>query len=218
MKQLLFGFYGEGIRDYGFLMPLMKRVLERLLPHVDILDPVDLPISESDLSQIEKMHKVAQAADGFNLVLFGLDADAPNTDKAYKERFEPGYTALLEIDEGVNYDIVPIIPVRMTDAWIIIDFAAFRAVVGTKLDAQTLGFPNKPHEVESIQSPKTVFENAIETARPGRKNRPKINPADVYRPIAQRLDLNLLEKVPAYQEFEERLIAKLTELHFLDDK
>lgn len=217
MTQLLFGFYGEGPRDYGFLMPLIERVLQDMLPHTDIL-PLDVRVDKSDLSQIDKMLVVAEETNGFSLAIFHLDADGPNTTDAYNQRFEPGYLRVLDIEDGVNRVIVPVIPVRMTEAWMLVDFEAFCKVVGTRETANTLGFPGYPRQVESIQLPKTVFEMAIEKAIRGRKHRKRIKPDEVYRPLAQRLDLGLLAQVPAYQEFEGRLRETLKRLHYLDDE
>lgn len=213
---LVFGFYGEGAAEYGFLFAIVERTLEELLPDADLHGiPFD-NIDTSGLSQVERMARVGKEARGYTFVVFHLDADGPNTETAYSERFEPGYTQILQDKDSnrVNPDFVPVIPVRNTDAWMLVDFDAFRQAVGTHQGAEELGFKQKPHQVESIPDPKTVFEDAVKNARPGRRKTVALD--SVYFPLAQRISLDLLAKVPAYQEFLGRLTDTLKELHYMD--
>jgi hypothetical protein len=205
MSCLAVGFYGEGPREYGFLLPIVERSLQELLPHVDILMiPLDY-VDVLGLDQVDKIVRVAEETYGYGLVVFHLDADAPDTEKAYLERFEPGYDEIHHsaANSNLNTDLVPVIPVRMTDAWMLVDFEAFREVVGTKLNAGELGFKERPHQVESIQSPKAVFADAVRRARPRRRRAIRLD--SVYRPLALRISLDKLRQVPAYQVFLDRL-------------
>jgi hypothetical protein len=165
------------------------------------LDYIDVSVS----SQVDKMARVAEETYGYGLVVFHLDADAPNTEKAYLERFEPGYDEIHRsaANSNLNTDLVPVIPVRMTDAWMLVDFEAFREVVGTRRSADELNFTRRPHQVESIQNPKAVFVDAVRKARPGRRGVIRLD--SVYRPLALRINLDKLRQVPAYQEFLDRL-------------
>lgn len=210
MRNLVFGFAGEGVRDYGFLIPLIERVILQLVPQVEIL-AFDVKSSEPASGQPEKMRRIFQEAEGYEFLVFHLDADAPTTQRAYEERFEPGYTAYL--NAGGRLSVVPVIPVRMTDAWFLVDFDAFQATVGGRITAEEVGFPSQPKLVEAIADPKGTFENALKLARPNKRR--AIRPDEVYRPLAERIQLDLLARVPAYQEFHTRLIRILTELHFL---
>ena len=210
MSALLFGFYGEGTRDYGFTKPVVERTLEQLLPHIDILSQ-DIMVNDP-LDQDEIVLEVARRGDGYSLVIFHLDADARTTEQALRDRFAPGYRLVELSVEDVNQDIVPVIPVRMTEAWMLVDFEAFRQTVGTQKTGDELGFPRRPRQVEAIPEPKVVFENAIKNSRPGRRR--NIPPDDVYIPLAARVRLDLLEQVPAYQEFKQHLLTTLHALHY----
>jgi hypothetical protein len=63
MNTLAFGFYGEGIRDYSFIMTIVRRTLEELVPHMDIL-PIEVHLDESSLGQIDKIVQVAEKTNG----------------------------------------------------------------------------------------------------------------------------------------------------------
>lgn len=206
-------FYGEGGAEYGFLAPVVVRTLEQLIPYVDVLriDLNDDDLNSRNLPQQDKIMRMAEEAGG--LIIFHLDADAPDTRRAYRERFRPGYDLVLESPRAdLNRSIVPIIPVRNTEAWMLVDFNAFQEAVGTNLSARDLGFVNHPRQVESIQAPKEVFRQAVTNARPGKRK--SIDVKDVYGPLAPRIDLELLKRVPAFQLFRQRLIDALRSLYY----
>lgn len=220
MRDLSFGFCGEGAAEYEFLMPVIERILQELLPqsYIRAFDFSSKTEENDSEQQIERMIRVAQQADGLDILIFHLDADAPDTSRAYQQRFRPGYDEVQRIANHVNKEVIPIIPVRMTEAWLLVDFPAFCDVIGTKEKAGVLGFPKHPDQVESIQDPKMTFRTAIDQAVRRRKNRKRIPEDEVFRPLAQKIDLGLLEQVPAYREFLEKLKGTLNRLHFLEDE
>lgn len=217
MKALVFGFYAEGPTGYAFLQPLIERILQNLLPDADILP---LSIMTHAATQIEKLQAVACQASGYHLVVFHLDADNRDAQKALEERFQPGYDSLQTLEacadgQPPNTHIVPVIPIRMTEAWLLADFESFRAVVGTPLQAKDLGFATHPHLVEGIPDPKAVFKKGLQDAVQRRGRRKPLDPSDVYGPLAARLNLELLAKIPAYEQFIERLSVELTNLGYI---
>jgi hypothetical protein len=217
MKSLVVGFYGEGNCEYEFLLPLIERILQRLLPSVDILS---LPVTTEAVSQSEKLQRVACQASGYHLVVFHLDADNRDAQKAFEDRFAPGYEALQQLEvcadgQPPNIHIVPMIPIRMTEAWLLADFEAFRSVIGTALSAEDLGFAAHPHQVETIRDPKVVFNKAVQDASRRRGRRKRIAPSDVYKPLVARLNLELLAKIPAFNLFTGRLHTELKKSGYL---
>jgi len=84
-EPLVFGFYGEGVRDYGFLLSLVRRCVGSFVPDQDVqaLSFKDVPVGRQ--SQIEKMRRVAEAGyQSCRFIIFHLDADAPDTKRAYE--------------------------------------------------------------------------------------------------------------------------------------
>lgn len=211
-KVIVWGFYGEGRRDYGFLMPLVERILTVLLPDDDLL-PIALDHLDFDgLSQIEKLKKAAQAAHGYHFLICHIDADGRDGDRARKERFEPGLNEIVQRPDTMNTDLVPLIPIKMTDAWMLIDFEAFAGVVGTHKSPSELGFPDNPAGVERIDDPKALFESAVRSSRPRRRFLPY---HEVYKPLALRIRLERLEPITAYQQFRQHMEATLKKVNLL---
>jgi hypothetical protein len=54
----------------------------------------------------------------------------------------------------------------------------------------------------------------LKEAQPGRRR--NIDIRLVYRPLGERISLEQLGRVPAYQEFQDTLVDLLQELHFMD--
>lgn len=215
MRSLDFAFYGEGIRDYGFLLPLVERTLQAILPHIAIQGIRLDKLNVSGMNQVEKMRRIAEESRGSGLVIFHLDADYSDTSRADSERFQPGYAEILKQPDRFNVNIVPLIPVRMTEAWMVVDFDAFRSVIYTDWTASDLGFPETPKQVESIPDPKLTFEQAVKKASSKRRRPRKIPLDEVYLPLSEKIALNKLREVPAYQEFEERIHKVLLALHYI---
>ncbi|BCB82630.1 hypothetical protein Pflav_090400 [Phytohabitans flavus] len=59
--------------------------------------------------------------------------------------------------------LVPVIPVRMTEAWLLLDESAIRRVAGNPRGKTDLGLP-KAHQVESIADPKELLDQCLLTA------------------------------------------------------
>lgn len=216
-RSLDFTFYGEGKREYQFLRPLLERTAKKLLPNIDV-QAISLDwVRVSGLSQVEKMRLAAEKAYGSELLVFHLDSDHPTFERSVEERFRPGYEKLqIEAEKFPNHynlNIVPVIPIRMTDAWLLADFNAFRLSIGTDYSAKDLNFPERPQQIEAISDPKAVFEQAVRTC--SRRRRKTIWPDEIWLTLAQKIDLALLEQVPAYRAFSERFAAILRQLNYL---
>jgi hypothetical protein len=207
MSVLAVAFYGEGNTDYVFLKRIIQRTLEKMLPHIEILPLTD--IHANGETQQDKMLAAAREAHGYGLLVFHLDADAPDTKRARAERFDPAYAYTVQHRDEVIREIVPVIPVRITEAWMLVDFDAFREITRTKASQQDAKFPGKPHEVESVQNPKSVIQQAVNQAATSRRKRILLK--DIYAPLAEQIDLAELEKVPAYRSFRDELLHVLKE-------
>jgi hypothetical protein len=213
MKQVIFGFYGEGVRDYGFMQAIVRRTIEAQIPtHTILAQPLERLAGKQD----ERIVAIARQAHGLNFVVLHLDADAPNFQQAYEQRFLPGYQKVQrDTAEDINHEIVPVIPVRVTEAWMLVDFEAFKVITRTQHKSHELGFPAKHAQVEKLPA-KSVFEQAVRDCQSGKKRRPL--PLDrIYLPLAEHIKLELLRKVPAYQEFERRLLETLRTLRLVED-
>jgi hypothetical protein len=81
---------------------------------------------------------------------------------------QPAADRLDEIREAarslsVPWPTIPIIPVRMTEAWLLLDEPAIRAVAGRPTGTEQLDLPRRPN-VESVPDPKSCLQDALATA------------------------------------------------------
>jgi hypothetical protein len=214
-QTITFGFLGEGSRDYGFILPVAERQIQGLLPAYDVQPiPYNQSHVPSNLPLDERILAYARLGEGLHFLLYHLDADHSDTTSAYENRFSPGLQRVEAAQQGVNRQIIPVIPIRNSEAWMLADYDAFKIVTATKVHAIKLGFPDVPHQVESLSNPKQAFENALRDARPG--SRRKLLADEVCPALASEIDLSILAGIPAYQAFLERLQNTLSELHLLD--
>lgn len=206
---LVFGFCGEGIADYKFTLEVVRRTVQDLLPTEDVQAE---SIEHIGGTQEERIIYFAERTNGYHMAFVHLDADGRTRDRAYAERFYPGYQQVQERQDGVNKMLVPIIPIRMTEAWMLADFEAFKDITGTRKTAADLNFPSSPHQVETLDA-KEVFESAVRNARPGRRRH--LTPKDIYLPLAEVVRLALLRRVPAFEAFESDLKKTLAQLNYV---
>lgn len=61
---------------------------------------------------------------------------------------------------GISTNLVPVIPVRMTEAWLLLDEPAIRTVAGNPAGRASLTLP-KHHEAERLPDPKSVLRQAL---------------------------------------------------------
>jgi hypothetical protein len=220
MKQLLLALYAEGHTDERFLPVIVQRTADHILRQraltiVDVLEPLSLEADTAASSREERILSVAKQAAGFHALIVHADADAPTADDALRDRFEPGRQMVEESENDVCRDLLPIIPIRMTEAWMMVDVEAFREVVGTDLRVEELGFPARPHQVEAVQDPKQKLGIALNRIFARRRWRKKARLGQYYEPLARHIRLDRLENVPAFQQFTNDLTNVLENLHFV---
>jgi hypothetical protein len=61
---------------------------------------------------------------------------------------------------ATSFEVVPIVPIRMTEAWLLLDEGAIRQVAGTPSGRTDLGLPNV-REVERLPDPKDFLRTCI---------------------------------------------------------
>jgi hypothetical protein len=220
MKQLVLALYAEGRTDERFLPVIIQRTADHILRQraltlVDVLEPLSLKADTAASSRKERILSVAKQAAGFHALIVHSDADAPTADDALQDRFELGQRLVQESENNVCRDLLPIIPITMTEAWMMADVEAFREVVGTDLRAEELGFPARPHQVEAIQDPKHELNMVLSQTFAQRRRRKKARLGQYYEPLARHIRLDRLENVPAFQRFTNDLTNVLENLHFI---
>lgn len=219
MRTLTLALYAEGPTDERFLSIIIQRTAYQLLrQHKEVQVDVFLKAlsPEPDVKDRgECILSVARKAHGFHALIVHADANAPTADGALQYRFESGQKLVQENEKDTCRDLLPIIPIRMTEAWMMTDVEAFREVVGTDLRAEDLEFPARPHQVEAIQDPKHELNVALSQIFTRRRRRKKARLGQYYEPLARHIRLHRLGNVPAFQQFANDLTDVLENLHFI---
>lgn len=226
MTALVMALYAEGHADEGFLPVIIQRTAEQVLAQrgravVDVLGPIILnhTIDHQFPTRVERMLEAARRASGYHALIVHADADYPTRDRALAERFIPGQKEVYKISqtqELVCEYLVPIIPVQMTEAWMLADPDALREVIGVRLTAEAIGVPAHPHQVESDPDPKQTLNTAIQKALAQRsRRRRRMDVRSVYEPLARQISLARLSGVPAYAQFMADLTRTLIALHLI---
>ncbi|WP_051712070.1 DUF4276 family protein [Spirillospora albida] len=105
---------------------------------------------------------------------------------------------------GLTTPVIPLVPVRETEAWLLADRAVWAGLRGS--DPSRM--PARPRDVEKLQDPKLVLDAV--RPRSGRRSR-----ADYYDYIGQNVDLDVLAQIPAYAAWVAETEEALKGLGFL---
>ena len=103
------------------------------------------------------MAAVLAAETEYDLLFVHRDADVAGHEAKTREIIE----ASANVELNVNR--VPIVPVRTTEAWILLDERAIRRVAGKPRGRQPLNLP-RPSRVEHLADPKGALETALVAA------------------------------------------------------
>ncbi|MDR9894284.1 DUF4276 family protein [Aetokthonos hydrillicola Thurmond2011] len=220
MRYLGLALFAEGSTDYQFFPPVLRRVTEELCLRnarfsVEISEVLRLytpkDYRDSDLTT-QILSASREALGAFNILFIHTDG-AGDSLAAYEERVKPARDRILT-DLGKQQErIVGVVPVREMEAWTLVDGEALRGAFGTVLNDEALGIPKRTRDVEGIFDPKQVLEQAYGKVV-GSRRRSKRKVADFFDAIGERVRLERLREVPAYQDFEKELQTALIELGY----
>jgi hypothetical protein len=215
MTTLVTALYAEGPTDQRFLPLIIQRTAVQILSQrghtiVDVLEPMLVEPPEKG-ERDQSILAVARRVYGYHLLFVHADADAPTATAALRQRIAPGMAlvqAAQQQGETVCTDLVPIIPVQMTEAWMLVDRDALLAMIGALSDHHDLDIPVRPQQVEQIADPKQqlsrIFAEALASRTRRIRRRRRI--AELYEPLGRTVDLTALAQTPSYQQF----VADLT--------
>ena len=217
---ILTGLFTEGTTDNRFLESVVKRTLEDVA--FDCTGDIDIElevikISKSELGfneQVLEASKIAFEKFSILLLFVHTDADAKSDELIFKNKIIPAQQLLSEQENDVCKTMVAIVPVQMTEAWMIIDTKLLKSEIGIEKTDSELGIHLNP---ENMNDPKSVIEEIIRLSKEAntkRKRNKGLSISDLYQIIGQKVELSKLEKLPSYLKFKKSLIDKLKELNF----
>lgn len=225
MSSLVLALYAEGRADERFLPIVIQRTAEHVLGQqglrtTDVLEPIVLDYSmgwDVPPRRDARILEAARRSHGYHALVIHADADHPTPDRAFEDRIRPGLSLIQQTEDPVCGQLIPIIPVQTTEAWMLVDPDALCDVIKTNVQPHSLGMPVRAHQVESDPTPKQTFREVIQRALANRPRRRRhIDVADIQGPLARQIRLERLRRVSSYQQFEHSMIAALIALHMIE--
>ncbi len=192
----------DGSSDHRVLLPIITLLLDEVFA-----GPFRLVSAETLSGGLSLEARLPQAVSLFpcDLLLVHRDAEGapPDDREAEVER------ALRSANLKVRH--VCMVPVRMTEAWLLVDAKAIRAAVGNPNGRADLQLP-APAQVESVPA-KDRLITALEAAKElGLNRRRRFKPLQYRHRVAEEiLQLTELKTLPSFQRFERDLRQRLAE-------
>jgi hypothetical protein len=138
-----------------------------------------------------------------DLLFIHRDAEAQDPES---RRAEIG-RAMLEA--RISLSPVCVVPVRMTEAWLLLDEMAIREAAGNPGGRVNLNLPSQQH-IENTPDPKETLFTALRTASEHTGRRLKsLQVEKIRHRVAERMDYELLRNLPAFQSLETELETTL---------
>ncbi len=196
------GLLGEGSSDRA-LLPVLRWLLAETTPkplELRFVDPVLLPGRARTLA--EKVERAALLGP-WDLLFIHRDADA-----------QPPEWRLSEIANAAGRQPhVAVVPVRMTEAWLLVSETAIRAAAGRPSGAEPLSLP-RLKGIETLADPKVTLRDALTKAHAaaGRRARRFDPDAAVHRVAELVEDWSPLRILPAFGALEADLRKALARL------
>ncbi len=218
---ILAGLYTEGVTDVRFLKAVVKNALDDIAFECKGDIETDLEEIKIDKAGLTFNDQVFQSAlEGANLgaqILFvHTDADDKDDQKTFKFKINPAKELLNESeDQELCKNLVPIVPVFMTESWMLADKELLKNEIGIEGTDTELGLNKNPEE---IKDPKATIESVIRLSKENKTKRKRskgLDISDLYQIIGQKINLAELEKLPSYLKFKENLKQVLIDLNFL---
>lgn len=195
------GLIADGTSDRA-LIPLLKLLLDEHL-HVPFEEPQLIRGDQNDLAA-----KVKYALSKFSLDILFIHRDTENETWEHREA---------EIRKAVPPDapesVVFVIPMKMTEAWLLTDEAAIRKAVGNPNSKVDLCLP-ATKKIESCSAKEVLF-NALTLAKELGAQRRRTFKPDQYRHRVAELtsDLKSLRQIQSFKRLEDTLTPCLTKLN-----
>lgn len=219
MRFLGLALFAEGPTDHLFLSALLTRVVRHMCAH-EATEPVDLgemrhhhsPGRSSEAPREERIFEAARADLGAWDILFIHTDGSSDWQTASAARVAPAVRRLERELSSYQGRAVSVVPVRETEAWMLVDGDALREVFGTRVPDERLGIPPHPADAEKLLDPKEVLKTAFQSTAPRRATRRRGWDSEL---LAEAVSLPKLGKLRSYKRFEKELRSALRDLRFI---
>ena len=206
MSQIIIGYLTVGTTDSRFLESIITRTFVKVAfeckGQIEVVEPLVHLVKERGMPFSDQVVACCLQADrlGVMAVCVHTDADSYSVANVMQSKITPAMQRLNAQKNAVCKNVVPVIPVQMTEAWMLADTQLLKEEIGTELEDSELGLHKHP---EKVSDPKSVINNAIRIAhsRLSQRRRRNLEIGELYRPIGQKIGLNNLEPLESYAAF-----------------
>jgi len=217
IKQLIIGFCTEGSTDKRFLESIIQRTFEKIAfeskGQIDILPVLYLEKEKGSFVEIVNLYAQKSFELGIMILCVHTDADNISNKHVFEHKIQPAFEKIINDDNAnVCTNLVAIVPVQMTEAWMLADTTLLKNEIGTTKTNAELRIEQNP---EQLTNPKKNIKEAIIIARQNARRRKKLLIGELYQPIGQKIDLNKLKKLTSYQKFENSAKEALKKMNYL---
>jgi hypothetical protein len=201
-------FIGEGSSDSGITTHISRITAE--CGHTALItDPVaDRLPSPPRRTVAAKLQAVKDLGGAYELVVVHRDADADGR----SPRLQEIHTAMERVMPDTPH--VPVIPIRMTEAWLLLDEGEIRRVAGSPKGRMPLDLP-RARNVESVSDPKAQLARALSVASElsGRRlDTFQKRFSEHRRQLLERIDpVGPIRDVPSWRDFNADFSSRLEE-------
>jgi Domain of unknown function (DUF4276) len=195
---------------------------EGLLPHLEVLcveaGADEVTSSAPDFARLkhpvgpsveERLRTAMLLERDANIFFIHRDADNRDSQPRYQEISRAAQAV------GLQPPHVPLVPVQETEAWLLLDETAIRAVASNPRGTQNLNLP-KPAQVERVADPKTRLKTALCQASGlhGRRLHRFKRDFSIHRRLLLQLlpTTGPIEIVPAWQRLRADIAAAIQRL------
>lgn len=215
---LTIGLVSEGTTDQRFLPNIIKRTFEELSfeckGEIEVYD-VEI-IEKKGTSFIDNVLNASKDYSWLNILCIHTDSDDISDKDVLNNKISPTIEKVKTLDENNNCkNIVFVVPIQMTESWMLADPELLVEEIGTKKTVQDLNLPTSL--IENISDPKQKIMDCITKALAEQTSRRKnsIKISDLYSPISQKISLNTLKNLSSYNKFRDNCIESLKILSYL---
>ena len=219
-RQLIIGFVTEGTTDTRFLGSIIQRSFEHIAfeckGQIEIL-PIQHLIKEPGIEFIESVKSCAKKAlnIGVMVLCVHVDADYKNDSIVFRHKFDPIFSEIEYWPQAIYCNnIIAVVPVQMTESWMLSDTTLFKDEIGTNRSEIELGIHKNP---ETYKDPKEIIKEAIRISRQDetKRRRRNLKIHELYSSIGQKIDLTALENLKSYQKFSNSIRSVYEKLNYL---
>jgi hypothetical protein len=205
MNPVKYTLIGDGSSDSA-LRPVINWLLNDLFPELPVsgtfaeFGRLKNPPAKKD---VRRQVEYAQRLYPFDILIYHRDAEE-NTETIIAKRKQE---VLGAIEDVISPDkLVCVVPVVMTEAWLLIDKTAIKKAAGNRNFTGTLALPIVS-ALEQKSNPKEILHELLKTARnTNRRDLAKFNVHAAVHLVADFItDFSTLRQLPSFREFERDL-------------